>query len=378
MLYYELLLLLLVSRIPQARSLAPSSGGGGGGDLLGRRDLLGKTTAAVVAGSGLLAPWPATIQDALAAVDADGGVAAAAATNRGPVAVVGATGRTGSLCVDACLRRGIPVLALTRTGEWTAPPTPEGAVTTAATRDDNQKPQQQKQLLTVARCDVVRDPGASLVTNLEGCAAVIYAASASKNGGSATDVDNAGVVRVANACLEAGVGRCVLISSTATTRPKSLGYVFTNLGVGGNIMGEKRNGELGLMEAYRKQQSPLSPSSPSYTIVRPGGLEEPKRNKVLGPAVLEVSQGDVFSGIISRADVAELTVELALSEAPNIKNTAVELYYTDSVVPVENKFKALLKSESASLDGPDSRLRLHGSTYQELLTSVKPGIDFAA
>lgn len=292
--------------------------------------------------------------------------------------MVGATGRTGSLCVDACLRRGIPVLALTRTGEWTAPPTPEGAVTTAATRDDNQKPQQQKQLLTVARCDVVRDPGASLVTNLEGCAAVIYAASASKNGGSATDVDNAGVVRVANACLEAGVGRCVLISSTATTRPKSLGYVFTNLGVGGNIMGEKRNGELGLMEAYRKQQSPLSPSSPSYTIVRPGGLEEPKRNKVLGPAVLEVSQGDVFSGIISRADVAELTVELALSEAPNIKNTAVELYYTDSVVPVENKFKALLKSESASLDGPDSRLRLHGSTYQELLTSVKPGIDFAA
>uniref|UniRef100_A0A7S4EKW8 NAD(P)-binding domain-containing protein n=2 Tax=Pseudo-nitzschia australis TaxID=44445 RepID=A0A7S4EKW8_9STRA len=165
-----------------------------------------------------------------------------------------------------------------------------------------------------------------------------------------------------------------MISSTATTRPKSLGYVFTNLGVGGNIMGEKRNGELGLIEAYKKQQESSSSSSPSYTIIRPGGLEEPKRNKVLGPSVLEISQGDVFSGIISRADVAEITVELALSEAPNVKNTAVELYYTDSVVPVENRFKSLLKSSSEGEQR--SNLRLHGRTYSELFQGIQSNVDF--
>lgn len=330
-------------------------------------DLLGKTaTTAAVAGSGVLAPWLAAIQ-AAAAVDGE--------ANRGPVAVVGATGRTGSLCVDACLRRGIPVRALTRTGEWSAPPTPEGAVVTYSDYDNGSdtisKP---PKLLSITKCDVVNDSAESLLSNLEGCYAIIYAASASKKGGSALEVDNLGVVKVANACLEARVGRCVMISSTATTRPKSLGYVFTNLGVGGNIMGEKRNGELGLIEAYKKQQESSSSSSPSYTIIRPGGLEEPKRNKVLGPSVLEISQGDVFSGIISRADVAEITVELALSEAPNVKNTAVELYYTDSVVPVENRFKSLLKSSSEGEQR--SNLRLHGRTYSELFQGIQSNVDF--
>ena len=133
-------------------------------------------------------------------------------------------------------------------------------------------------------------------------------------------------------------------------------------------MGEKRNGELGMINSYKKQQS-----SSSYTIIRPGGLEEPKRNKVLGPSVLEVSQGDVFTGIISRADVAEVTVESALSEAPNVKNTAIELYYTDSVVPCEKRFKPLLASASSE---EGSKLRLHGTTYEALLEGIQSNIDF--
>lgn len=334
------------------RSQNPASGTGNNG--ISRRDLLSKTTAISV--SGVLFPWLVGIEDAEAANEG---------TER-PIAIVGATGRTGSLCVDACLRRGIPVRALTRTGEWYAPPTPEGAVATYT--GDTSK------LLSISRCDVVQDSLDSVRANLEGCRAVIYAASASKKGGSALEVDNLGVVKTADACLEANVGRCIVISSTATTRPKSLGYVFTNLGVGGNIMGEKRNGEVRMMEAYKRQQTPSS-SSPSYTIIRPGGLEEPKRNKVLGPSILEVSQGDVFSGIISRADVAEVTVELALSEVPNVKNTAIELYYTDSVVPVENRFKSLLASESSK--GEASKLRLHGNTYEGLLQGIRSDIDFA-
>ena len=38
-----------------------------------------------------------------------------------PIAVLGASGRTGALCVTACLERGIPVKALTRSGSWTNP-----------------------------------------------------------------------------------------------------------------------------------------------------------------------------------------------------------------------------------------------------------------
>jgi nucleoside-diphosphate-sugar epimerase len=223
-------------------------------------------------------------------------------------------------------------------------------------------------LLSVDRWDVTSRDNEKLASVLQGCTSVIYAASASKRGGSAAEVDNLGVTRAAAACLAAGVARYVVISSTATTRPKSLGYVFTNLSVGGNIMGEKRNGETGTMVAY---DQPASKSS--YTIVRPGGLEEPKRNKVLGPSVLEISQGDVLSGIISRADVAEVTVELALSDSPSLRNTALELYYKDSVVAVEGKFKPLLGDESSN-----ERLRLHGSTYSELFRDVRSGVDFAS
>jgi hypothetical protein len=247
-------------------------------------------------------------------------------------------------------------------------------------------------LLSVAQCDVTAvDGGALAADTLKGCSAVIYAASASKTGGSAYAVDHVGVVTVAAACVMAGIPRCVVISSTGTTRPKSLGYVFTNLGVGGNIMGEKRNGERGLMATYSSsslgsdggrdggrdpKQPPQQPTPPplSYTIVRPGGLEEPKRNKVLGPSSLEISQGDVFAGIISRADVAEVTVELALSNAPNLRNTAIELYYKDSVVETEGKFKKLLAAETNHGVG-SSKLRLQGSTYSQLLEGIRSGID---
>lgn len=314
-----------------------------------RRNVLGATTASVLAFAG--APWLSAME------------AAQAADGKGPVAVVGASGRTGSLCVNACLRRGIPVRALTRTGEWTSPPTPEGAVT-SYTGDTSG-------LLSISKCDVTSNDLQALTKALEGCSAVIYAASASKKGGAAIEVDNRGVCKVAEAAVAARVSRCVVISSTSVTRPKSMGYVFTNLSIGGNIMGEKRNGEVGTMAAY-KHQSPLS-----YTIVRPGGLEEPKRNKVLGPSVLEISQGDVFAGIISRADVAEATVELALSDSPNVKNTAVELYYSDSVLEVEGKFKPLLAA--AKIDGSpeNKKLRLHGKTYSELFSGIRPDVDFA-
>ena len=107
----------------------------------------------------------------------------------------------------------------------------------------------------------------------------------------------------------------------------------------------------------------------AYTIIRPGGLEEPKENIVQGPGALEISQGDALAGIISRKDLAEVAVEAAaLGSGPLLKDASFELYYTKGAQPCEGKFKPLLT---------DGRVaRLHGATWEALLTQVKPEGDY--
>lgn len=148
----------------------------------------------------------------------------------------------------------------------------------------------------------------------------------------------------------------MVISSTATTRPKSLGYLFTN--VYQNIMAEKRRGELGVMSAYKDRDA-----SQTYSIIRPGGLEEPKLNAVLGPKSLELSQGDALAGIISRADLAEVAVEAALSRSKSLQNASFELYYESSAQPCEGRFKSLLQNGDVA--------RIHGDSYSELFSQLK-------
>ena len=65
--------------------------------------------------------------------------------------------------------------------------------------------------------------------------------------------------------------------------------------------------------------------------------------------------------------VQQLSVELAASNAPNLSNTALELYYTDSTVPVSGEYKSMVTSGVVP--------RLHGASYAELLDQVRPGID---
>jgi uncharacterized protein YbjT (DUF2867 family) len=307
-----------------------------------RRDWIKKNAASVVSG-GVLAGL------VLHPLSAPAVATAAAAGDAAPIAVLGANGRTGALCVTACLFRGIPVRALTRSGVWDFPPAESSGGVTVDDPSSN--------LLSVAACDV-KDPEA-LRNAIKGCRGVIYAASASKKGGNAKAIDNLGVVQGGDACLNEKIPRYVVISSLATTRPNSLGYKFTN--VFGGIMEEKRLGEVGVQTSYKSASA-----GTSYTILRPGGLEEPKKNIVLGPATLEISQGDVIAGIVSRADLAQVAVELALSNAPNLKNTAIELYYTSSAQPCEGQFKSMMT------DGT----RLHGNTYAELLQGIQPGIDY--
>ena len=277
-----------------------------------------------------------------------------------PVAVIGANGRTGALCVLACLNRGIPVRALTRSGAWSSP--------SSGDDNDGSLSPSQSSLFSVQQCDV-RDAGA-LRSGVLGCQAVIYAASASKKGGKGKEVDNEAVISTARSCIDCNVERYVVISSTATTRPKSLGYKFTN--VYQNIMAEKRIGELGVLEAYQSVGG-TSSVFPSYTIIRPGGLEEPKLNAVLGPSKIELSQGDVLAGIISRADLAEVAVETAISPSSNVKNTSFEVYYTDSTQPCEGRFKTYLNNNNNNNSGDSAPTiaRIHGETYSQLFDQLK-------
>lgn len=324
--YYFILCIAVFSDITRVVALNPTNS-------LSRREVLIGGGSVVGTLGGFFLGFPAWASDT-----ADGR----------PIAVLGASGRTGALCVTACLERGIPVRALTRSGSW--PPESMEGITVGSNTNKN--------LLTVASCDV-RD-SIALQKSVEGCRGVIYAASASKQGGNAKEIDNLAVVNAGDACLKAKVGRYVIISSTAVTRPKSLGYVFTN--VFGGIMDEKRKGEQGVMDIYKTAESS------SYTILRPGGLEEPKLNVALGPSALEISQGDTFAGIVSRADLAELAVELVASNAPNLRDTALELYYTDSAQACEGRFKPLLTNGVVP--------RLHGTTYDELLYRIQPNLDY--
>ena len=370
-------------------------------NISSRRDVLIETTTTTAA-AVLGGPLVANISPANAEATTATATTASSNEGSGRIAIIGANGRTGSLCVNACLRRGIPVTALTRTGVWRAPE-----------EDDIVY---DKSLLTIGQCDVTKglDNNESngdnestsineIRNNIKGCNSVIYAASASKQGGTPYQVDDIGVVNTAKACIKENISKFILISSTATTRPKSLGYIFTNLSVGG-IMDEKRKGELAVIDCYNKNSELLSSSSssssstsslPSYTIIRPGGLEEPKQNKILGPTSLEVSQGDVLAGIISRADLAEFTIEVAStstsgssssSSPQNTKNTAIEVYYTNSVVACESKFKKqFLTSSRAAGSSSNNKeqeekelppTRLHGSSYATLLEGVRSNIDF--
>ena len=276
---------------------------------------------------------------------------------RKPVAVIGANGRTGALCVVACINRGIPVRALTRSGTWSDP--------SSGDNGDDSLSSSHSSLLSVQQCDVRNTE--ELRSGILGCQAVIYAASASKKGGKAKEVDNEAVIATANSCIDCNVQRYVVISSTAASRPKSLGYKFTN--VYQNIMAEKRMGELGVLESYQSR-SGTSSTSPSYTIIRPGGLEEPKLNAVLGPSKIELSQGDVLAGIISRADLAEVAVETAISQSSNVQNTSFEVYYTESTQPCEGRFKAYMKNDGTG-DDAATIARIHGLTYSQLFDQLK-------
>jgi uncharacterized protein YbjT (DUF2867 family) len=116
------------------------------------------------------------------------------------------------------------------------------------------------------------------------------------------NVDYQGVSNLVEAAKTVGVVRFLLISSIAVTKPEHPLNKF------GKVLDWKLKGE----NALRK-------SSLTYTIVRPGGLT----NDPGGQKGLLLDQGDRISGMVSRADVAEVCYQAL--DHPKTQNVTFEI-----------------------------------------------------
>lgn len=295
-----------------------------------RRDFLEKASRISLVTAGGLLSTPPSI-----------GRAADDGSNSLPYCVIGANGRTGTKCVQACLERNLPVRATSRSGVYNG-----GDEASAST------------LLTPMLCDVT-DPK-TIDNAVQGTRAVIFAASASKKGGTPSQVDNQGLVNVASACLANKVPHLIIVSSGSVTKPNSPVYKFLNLF--GGIMDEKIKGEDGVREIYRG-----SPKGSTYTVIRPGGLiEDPPR----GVAALELNQGDTKSGRISRSDVASLCVEAA--RFPKYTAAATfECYDADTGKPLETVGVSNILKQKVAVDDFVTGRECRGDSWEELFSGLE-------
>ena len=274
-----------------------------------------------------------------------------AAETEKPFCVIGANGKTGTKVVKDILNRGIPVRATSRLGIY-----------------NEQDSVANSSLLLPMVCDVT-DPS-TIQPAIEGTRAVIFAASASKTGGTPAQVDNEGLVNVVKACIACNVPHLVIVSSGSVSKPDS--PVFKFLNIFGRIMEEKIKGEDEVRALYSSLPEDSSqqqqPSSPTYTIIRPGGLtEEPPR----GVDAMELNQGDLKTGRISRYDVASLCVESTLW--PKLTGgTTYECYDYDTgktlaAVGLSN----ILKQKADPSTEPTTGFERRGNTYSELFTGLQ-------
>jgi hypothetical protein len=180
------------------------------------------------------------------------------------IAGVGANGKTGRKAVAIALQENTPVVAITTSGVFNT----EGLDLPASAAKSLQNSAGNVQDLD------------GLKATLKGCKAAIFAASASKTGGTPQQVDRDGLVNVAKACIANKVDvlrlglclatphtplhvlvavpqvpRLVVVSSGAVTKPFSPVYLFLNLF--GGIMKAKIEGEREVARLY----VPLTTSS---------------------------------------------------------------------------------------------------------------------
>jgi hypothetical protein len=218
----------------------------------------------------------------------------------------------------------------------------------------------------------VRDSQATISASLRALSpsVVVYAASASKQGGNSFEVDDAGVEKVAMACKEIGAV-FVLISALAVDRPDSKSYHITNT-LGGNyqgIMEAKYNGEVKTRKIFASGKS-------DYVIVRPGVLLNGKTTA--GPAGIELNQGDTIGGGLSRDELAGVVVGAIQSRALAFnkpkqggQGITVEAYRKSTAQKLEKKFSIPSGNELAVDSSKLMALSTPNALYQELFSVAK-------
>lgn len=220
----------------------------------------------------------------------------------------------------------------------------------------------------------VRESQETILANLREVSpsVVVYAASASRQGGNVFQVDDLGVEKVAQACKEMGA-LFVLISALAVDRPDSKSYQITNT-LGGNyqgIMDAKNNGEAKTRKIFASKGAS---NGNGYVIVRPGVLLNGK--STTGPAGMELNQGDTIGGGLSRDELAGVVIGAIQSKATAKKSKSgitVEAYRKSTAQTLEKKYPKTSGNEltvDASLvaETPASSRRL---LYRELFANAK-------
>ena len=192
----------------------------------------------------------------------------------------------------------------------------------------------------------VRDADGVLAALKESKASVVvYAASASKQGGNSFDVDDAGVGNVARACKDIGAV-LILVSALAVDRPSSKSFQITNT-IGGymdKIMDAKLNGERKVREIMGKD----------YVIIRPGFLFSGKSKN--GAQDIELNQGDSIGGGLSRDELAGIVVG-AIQNGK--RGVTVEAYRKSTATKLQPEFAIPSGNE------------LTAATYQGLFDNAK-------
>lgn len=275
--------------------------------------------------------------------------------NQLPFCVIGANGKTGTKCVQDILSRGMPVRATSRGGIYN-----EAEADSTSGKTTNP-------LLMPTVCDVTIP--STVDAAVKGSRAVIFAASASKQGGTPSQVDNIGLKNVASACIANGVPHLVIVSSGGVSKPDSSIYKFLN--IFGGIMEEKIKGEDTVRSMYANLKDEDGKQGLTYTIIRPGGLtEEPIR----GVSEIALNQGDVKSGRISRYDVAKLCVEATFY--PELTgSTTFECYDADTGKELGSVgMSNLLKQKSSNPSESLSEKERLGQSYKAIFTGLEKDV----
>jgi len=287
------------------------------------------------------------------AADVDG------SNNQLPFCVIGANGKTGTKCVQDILSRYMAVRASSRSGVYY-----EAESDSSETIDGKKK----NPLLLPTVCDVTIP--STVDAAVKGTRAVIFAASASKQGGTPSEVDNIGLKNVAAACIANRIPHLVIVSSGGVSKPDAPVYKFLN--IFGGIMEEKIKGEdnVRAMYANLKGEDDKGKQGLTYTIVRPGGLTQ---DPISGVSDIELNQGDTKSGRISRNDLAKLCIEASLY--PELTgSTTFECYNADTgkglgSVGISN----LLKQKSNPSEFESGKER-RGQSYNALFTGLEKDV----